>query len=117
MNAVLSSLPDTVTWHSRAGPAALLELHSLMQEANEAIREFGIYVAITDSPVPGQAKEYLVAMGEVMGMEWKFELDGLSNEDVCVSVARKFYNGAVNFDGSNNSGDNGDGCEAARLLP
>ena len=118
MNSVLSSLPDTVTWHSRAGPAALLELHSLMQEANDAIREFGIYVAITDGPVPGHAKEYLVAMGEVMGMEWKFELDGLSNEDVCVSVARKFFNGAVNCDGySNNSGDNSDDGKAARLLP
>ena len=117
MNSVLSSLPDTVTWHSRAGPAALLELHSLMQEANDAIREFGIYVAITDGPVPGHAKEYLVAMGEVMGMEWKFELDGLSNEDVCVSVARKFFNGVVNLDGSNNSGGNSDDGKAARLLP
>ena len=117
MNSVLSALPDTVTWHSRAGPAALLELHSLMQEANEAIREFGIYVAITDGPIPGHAKEYLVAMGEVMGMEWNFELDGLSNEDVGVSVARKFFNGAVNSDDSNNSGGNSDDGKAARLLP
>ena len=102
MNSVLSALPDTVTWHSRAGPAALLELHSLMQEANEAIREFGIYVAITDGP---------------MGMEWNFELDGLSNEDVGVSVARKFFNGVVNSDDSNNSGGNSDDGKAARLLP
>jgi len=123
MNAVVSSLPETVTWHSRAGPEALLELHSLMQEANAAIREFGIYVAITDGPVPGHAKEYLVAMGDVMGMEWKFELDGLSNEDYCVSVARKYFNGAVNLDEANGfspgsggvggSNDKGDG----RLLP
>uniref|UniRef100_A0A7S0B1C9 Uncharacterized protein n=1 Tax=Minutocellus polymorphus TaxID=265543 RepID=A0A7S0B1C9_9STRA len=118
MNAVVSSLPDTVTWHSRAGPAALLELHSLMQEANASIREFGIYVAITDGPVPDHAKEYLVAMGKAMGMEWNFELDGLSNDDVCVSVARKFYTGAVNLDGDDYSGGNdGDGSNAARLLP
>jgi hypothetical protein len=114
MNSVLSSLPDTVTWHSRTGPAALLELHSLMQEATAAIREFGIYVAITDGPVPDHAKEYLVAMGEVTGMEWNFELDGLSNEDVCVSVARRFFTGAVNLNNSDGSGDDGKG---AKLLP
>ena len=115
MNAVVSSLPDTVTWHSRAGPQALLELHSLMQEANAAIREFGIYVAITDGPVPNHAKEYLVAMGEVMGMQWKFELDGLSNEDYCVSVARKYYNGIVNLENKFSSGcENND---SGRLLP
>ena len=119
MNAVVSSLPDTVTWHSRAGPQALLELHELMQEANAAIREFGIYVAITDGPVPNHAKEYLVAMGEVMGMQWKFELDGLSNEDYCVSVARKYFNGIVNLENefSLGSENNDTGKDSGRLLP
>ena len=50
-------------------------------------------------------------------MELNFELDGLSNEDVGVSVARKFFNGAVNSDDSNNSGGNSDDGKAARLLP
>ena len=116
MNAVVSSLPDTVTWHSRAGPQALLELHNLMQEANAAIREFGIYVAITEGPVPNHAKEYLVAMGEVMGMQWKFELDGLSNEDYSVSVARKYFSGVVNVEDGNGVGDNMD-IDGQRLLP
>ena len=98
LDAVVSSIPSTVTWHSRDGPAALLSLHSLMQEANQAIREFGIYVAITNEPVPSHAKEYLSAMGEVMGLEWTFDLDGLSNDDYCVSVARKYFTGAVNLD-------------------
>ena len=119
MNAVVSSLPDTVTWHSRSGPQALLELHSLMQEANIAIREFGIYVAITDGPIPNHAKEYLVAMGEVMGMQWKFELDGLSNEDYCVSVARKYYNGIVNLENefSSSSENKGTDKDSGKLLP
>lgn len=98
LDAVVSSVPSTVTWHSRDGPAALLNLHSFMQEANQAIREFGIYVAITNEPVPSHAKEYLSAMGEVMGLEWVFDLDGLSNEGYCVSVARKYFAGAVNLD-------------------
>ena len=119
MNAVMDALPENVTWHSRAGPQALLELHSLMSEANAAIREFGIYVAITDGPVPNHAKEYLVAMGEVMGMQWKFELDGLSNEDYCVSVARKYYNGIVNLENEFSSGsENKDtNKDSGRLLP
>lgn len=119
MNAVVSSLPDTVTWHSRNGPQALLELYSLMQEANAAIGEFGIYVAITDGPVPSHAKEYLVAMGEVMGMQWKFELDGLSNEDYCVSVARKYYNGIVNHENDFSSGGENKDTDKdnGRLLP
>lgn len=117
MNAVVSSLPDTVTWHSRAGPQALLELHSLMQEANAAIREFGIYVAITDGPVPNHAKEYLVAMGEVMGMQWKFELDGLSNEEYSVSVARKFFSGVVNGYSSDSGGSGNTDKDDQRLLP
>lgn len=115
MNAVMDALPENVTWHSRAGPKALLELHSLMSEANAAIREFGIYVAITDGPVPNHAKEYLVAMGEVMGMQWKFELDGLSSEDYCVSVARKYYNGIVNLENEFSSGT--ENKDSGRLLP
>jgi len=98
MDAVVSSLPSTVTWHSRGGPVALIDLYELMQKANLAIREFGIYVAITEISIPGHAKEYLVAMGEVMGLEWTFDLDGLSNDEYSVSVARKYFTGAVNYD-------------------
>jgi len=98
MNAVISSLPSTVTWHSKSGPPALAELCELMQKANLAIREFGIYVAITETTIPTYGKEYLRAMGDVMGLEWTFDLDGLSNEKYSVSVARKYFTGAVNYD-------------------
>ncbi|KAL7529150.1 hypothetical protein ACHAXR_002816 [Thalassiosira sp. AJA248-18] len=98
MNGIVSSLPSTVTWHSRTGPAALLDLVKLMQEANQSIREFGIYVAITETSIPDHAKGYLDAMGEVMGLEWNYDLDGLTNKDYSVSVARKYDAGAVNLD-------------------
>mmetsp|Transcript_36285 Transcript_36285/g.87565 ORF Transcript_36285/g.87565 Transcript_36285/m.87565 type:complete len:350 (-) Transcript_36285:136-1185(-) len=98
MNAVVSSIPSTVTWHSRQAPPALLDLVRLMHEANNAIREFGIYVAITDASIPDHARGYLDSMGEVMGMEWNYDLDGVSNDEYCVSVARKYCAKAVNFD-------------------
>ena len=44
-------------------------------------------------------------MGEIMGMEWLYDLDGLSKEGYHVSVARKYYTGPVNFD-PNSYGDN-----------
>jgi len=105
LNAVISSLPPTVTWHSRSGPPALLDLANLMKEATQTIREFGIYVAITESSIPDHAKEYLNSMGDVMGMQWKFDLDGLSNDEYVVSVVRKYYTGAVNYAPPHQSGD------------
>ena len=95
MNAVVSSLPSTVGWHSRDGPAALVEMHVLMREASRAIQEHGIYVAVTDCLVPPHAKEYLLAMGEAVGMEWQFDLDGLSSDGINVSVARKYFTGEL----------------------
>ena len=98
MNEIIGSIPSTVTWHSRNGPPALLDLVKLMSEAAQKIREFGIYVAITDQTIPDNAKGYLNSMGEIMGMEWLYDLDGLSKEGYHVSVARKYYAGPVNFD-------------------
>jgi len=97
LNGVVSSLPPTVTWHSRAAPTALLDLVKLMKEATDAIREFGIYVDITEAPIPEYAKGYLDSMGEVMGMEWSYDLDGLTKEGYSVSVARKHFTGLVNY--------------------
>ncbi|KAL9186925.1 hypothetical protein ACHAXT_010645 [Thalassiosira profunda] len=100
MNSILSSLPSEVTWHSRAAPTALLDLAKLVSEANKAIREFGIYVAITEESIPAHARGYLDGMGEVMGMEWTFDLDGVSREDrYFVTVARKYRTGPVNLTG------------------
>jgi len=108
MNGILSTLPSTVTWHSRTGPPALLDLVKLLNEASKAIRELGIYVSITNEEVPDYAKQYLDAMGEMIGMEWSYDLDGLSKEGYHVSVARKYFAGGVNFDpfSGNKSDDN-----------
>ena len=96
MNEIISSIPSTVTWHSRNGPPALLDLVKLMAEATQSIREFGIYVAITNEPIPIHAKGYLDSVGEIMGLEWTYDLDGLTKEGYSVSVARKYFTGLVN---------------------
>jgi len=107
MNEIISSIPSTVTWHSRNGPSALLDLVKLMAEATQSIREFGIYVAITNHSIPEHAKDYLNQIGEVMGLEWTYDLDGLSKEGHSVSVARKYFTGLVNVDHAFGSDDLG----------
>lgn len=114
MNGILATLPSTVTWHSRTCPEALLDLVKLLSEATKAIRELGIYVSITDQEVPDYAKRYLDAMGEAMGMEWTYDLDGLSKEGYHVSVARKF---AVNVNLSTKSDDGNRGDDRNLLSP
>ena len=106
LNGIISPLPSTVTWHSRTGPTALLDLVKLMQEANQAIREYGMYVAVTDTTIPDYAQGY--AMGKVMGMEWCYDLDGLSKEGYSVGAARKFFTGALNYDPSSSGTSSND---------
>ncbi|KAL7544164.1 hypothetical protein ACHAWF_007558 [Thalassiosira exigua] len=97
LNAVVSSLPPAATWHARSAPAALADAVRLAAEASRAMREFGIYVAVTDDPIPDYARGYLDAMGDVVGLEWMYDLDGVSREGRWVSVARRYDAGAVNF--------------------
>lgn len=97
LNSVINSIPTTVTWHSRNGPPALLDLVKLMTEATHAIREFGIYVAITNKSIPDSTKQYLDRMGEIVGMEWMYDLDGLSKEGYSVNVARIYETRPVNM--------------------
>lgn len=94
MNAIISSIPPHV---SQDGPAAVIELHALMQQASRAIREHGIYVAVTDRLLPEHAKEYLTVIGKAVGMQWKFDLDGISSDEkgISVSVARKYFAGEL----------------------
>ena len=119
MNGIVSSLPSTVTWHSRTAPPAILDLVKLMNEANQAIREYGIYVAITETSIPDHARGYLDAMGQVMGLDWNYDLDGLTSDLYHVSVARKYYTGAVNMDDlfCNGTTDGHDGSSANLLKP
>lgn len=61
----------------------------LLFQATKRIREMGIYVANT-SPMTLDTKEYLENLGEMLGLQWEFDLDGISDENSSVSVARKF---------------------------
>lgn len=61
----------------------------LLLEATKRIREMGIYVANTQ-PMSTETKEYLEMLGEMLGLQWEFDLDGLSDEKTSVNVARKF---------------------------
>jgi hypothetical protein len=61
----------------------------LLFEATKRIREMGIYVANT-SPMSTETKEYLLLLGDIIGLQWEFDLDGISNENTSVNVARKF---------------------------
>ena len=61
----------------------------LLYEATKRIRECGVYVTNT-APMSNETKEFLSQLGEYLGLQWEFDLDGISNENVSVSVARKF---------------------------
>lgn len=65
------------------------DMARLLYEATKRIRESGVYVANTP-PMSIETKEYLTKLGEYLGLQWEFDLDGISNDDLSVSVARKF---------------------------
>jgi hypothetical protein len=66
-----------------------IDIARLLFEASKRIREMGIYVANTP-PMSCESKEYLQYIGELFGMQWEFDLDGISDENTSVNVARKF---------------------------
>jgi hypothetical protein len=61
----------------------------LLYEATKRIRECGVYVTNT-APMSNETKEFVSQLGEYLGLQWEFDLDGISDENVSVSVARKF---------------------------
>jgi len=65
------------------------DMARLLYEATKRIREMGIYVANTP-PMSEETKEYLNNLGQLLGLQWEFTLDGISDEKKTVSVARKF---------------------------
>lgn len=65
-------------------------------EAATAIREHGIYVLVTTKAhLPSRVQQLLSDLGEEAGLEWHFELDGISNDQQVVSVARRYCTGAM----------------------
>ena len=45
----------------------------------------------TNGPLSEQSKDYLLRMGDLLGLQWQFELDGISDDNICVNVARKYF--------------------------
>jgi hypothetical protein len=77
-------------------------LYTFLTEASHAMREHGIYVMMTQSNLlDSETKSFLRSAGASMGMQWEFELDGISTSSsdqnqsetpgICVSVGRKFF--------------------------
>ena len=62
----------------------------LLYQATRRLRDCGIYVASTP-PLSRKAKEYLTRAGERLGLQWVFDLDGISDDKASVNVARKYF--------------------------
>lgn len=65
------------------------DMARLLQQSSLRLREMGVYVANTP-PMSPKTKEYLSYLGEILGLQWEFDLDGISDDNKSVSVARKF---------------------------
>lgn len=70
------------------------QVRSLLLEAATALREHGIYVLSTSHFQP-RHRTLLEELTHDCGLEWEFELDGISDETQQVSVARRFNAGAM----------------------
>lgn len=70
-------------------------VRELLEEAAIAIREYGIYVLVTKGILTKETRTLLEDCGDKVGMEWEFELDGISNNIEVVSVARRFCAGEM----------------------
>ncbi|KAG7357585.1 hypothetical protein IV203_002273 [Nitzschia inconspicua] len=69
-------------------------VRELLLEAAVALREHGIYVLVTQR-LSNETKGLLEKMSIEAGLEWSFELDGISNDGSQVSVARRFNTGKM----------------------
>lgn len=66
------------------------DMARLLYQATRRISDGGIYVANTP-PLSSRTREYLKELGLLLGLQWEFHLDGISDEDSSVSVARKYF--------------------------
>lgn len=69
-------------------------VRELLGEAAVAMKEFGIYVLVTKT-LEEDSRRLLERYSHEAGLEWQFELDGISNDSRVVSVARRFNTGAM----------------------
>eukprot|EP00980_Cylindrotheca_fusiformis_P009899 scaffold2190_cov72-Cylindrotheca_fusiformis.AAC.3 len=89
-------------------------VQELLWDAATALREHGIYVFVSNKSLLPETKSLLEECGVMAGLEWEFELDGISSSTSSsvvvnahhaeqqqssttevVSVARRFCNGAM----------------------
>jgi hypothetical protein len=97
MDSVLSVAATTTPYHEGTPCTSNTEaLEELIFEAATAIREHGIYVLVTSkSNLSQDVRKLLDELGRDVGLEWMFELDGISDDDRVVSVARRYCTGAM----------------------
>ena len=69
-------------------------VRELLEEAAVAIKDLGIYVLVTRE-LSMESRKILEDYGLKAGLEWQFELDGISDETQIVSVARRFCTGEM----------------------
>mmetsp|Transcript_16021 Transcript_16021/g.40188 ORF Transcript_16021/g.40188 Transcript_16021/m.40188 type:complete len:244 (+) Transcript_16021:1-732(+) len=69
-------------------------IRDLLEEAAIAIADLGIYVLITKE-LTEDSRKILQDYGLKAGLEWQFELDGISDDTQVVSVARRFCTGEM----------------------
>jgi len=69
----------------------------LLLEAHQTLQEHGIYVAVTEQPIAAspQMQDFLEQAGRRIGLQWHFDLQEISGGSVHVSVARKYFSGAL----------------------
>ena len=66
----------------------------LLLEATKRIREHGVYI-LQSPPLDDVTKKYLTNIGDLLGLQWQWDLDGISDESLSVSVARKYFVGEL----------------------
>lgn len=69
-------------------------VRELVHEASNTIRELGIFVVVTRH-MSEETKEFLTECSKEVGLDWKFDLDGITNEQTTVSVARRYMEGEM----------------------
>jgi len=69
-------------------------VRELLEEAAIAIKDLGIYVLVTKE-LTDDSRRILEDYGLKAGLEWQFELDGISDDTQVVSVARRFCTGEM----------------------
>ena len=70
------------------GDASVATVQDLLHEATAALREHGIYVVTTQQALSPEQKLQLERCSP--GLEWQFDLDGISDQQTVVSVGRRY---------------------------